>query len=409
LTSHPRPFRRRWTVAAAIAIICALALLGVNQRKPPEPIRIGVLHSLTGTMATSEAPLVAAVSVAVDEINASGGVLGRPIEILVADTRSSASAAALEAKRLITEQQVVALFGCWTSACRKAVKPVVEDLRHLLFYPVQYEGLELSNNIVYLGAAPNQQTIPGTLWAIEKFGQKVALVGSDYVFPRMSNAIVKDFISSQGGSVVSEQYLKLGTQDVAAVIEALVSKRPSVVINTLNGDTNAAFFAALVKARLNDLPVISLSVAETELAAWKGGALNQHYTVWSYLQSLPGPANADFVAAIRKRLGPAAAVTDPMETSYAAVKLWASAANAMKTTEVERLGIEVLHQSVPVPSGIAALDPDTRHLWRKVRIAKVEPDGQLTEVYASETYLRPNPWPQTRSRAEWESALAANP
>jgi urea transport system substrate-binding protein len=184
-----------------------------------QPIRIGVLHSLSGSMATSERPLVDAVRLAVEEINAKGGLLGRPVEIVLADGASDWPRFAAEAERLISQERVSALFACWTSACRKAVKPVVEKHQHLMFYPVQYEGLESSPNILYTGAAPNQQIIPGTRWALEHLGQRVYLLGSDYIFPRAANRIIRDLVEAGGGSVLGERYLPLGESDMRPALD----------------------------------------------------------------------------------------------------------------------------------------------------------------------------------------------
>ncbi|MFZ2406888.1 MAG: transporter substrate-binding protein, partial [Methylobacter sp.] len=263
----------KMTAASALMgiLIMAAFMTGRHYLVAVIPIKIGVLHSLTGTMAVSEKPLVDAVRLAVEEINAQGGLLGKPVEIVVADGKSDPDVFAQEAERLIEREHVSVLFGCWTSASRKAVKPVVEKHRHLLFYPVQYEGMEQSANIIYTDAAPNQQIVPGTRWAAQKFGQRVYLVGSDYVFPRTANIIIADLINISGGKILGERYLPLGSADVAAIIEDIARKKPDVVLNTLNGDSNAAFFSALAAAGLSDLPLVSFSVEEGGMLAWNGG------------------------------------------------------------------------------------------------------------------------------------------
>jgi urea transport system substrate-binding protein len=207
---------KSWHAAAAAAVFAVIAAATIGLWREPAPLRIGVLHSLTGTMAIGEAPLVDAVRLAAEEINAGGGLLGRPVELVVADGRSDPAVFVAEAERLIVEEKIDALFACWTSACRKAVKPVVERYGHLMFYPVQYEGLEQSPNIVYTGSVPNQQIIPGTRWALDAFGKRVYLIGSDYIFPRAANRIVHDLIAAADGRVLGERYLPLGSADVAA-------------------------------------------------------------------------------------------------------------------------------------------------------------------------------------------------
>ncbi len=369
------------------------------------PIKIGVLHSLTGTMAVSEKPLVDAVRLAVEEINGQGGLLGRQVEMIVADGKSDPEVFAQEAERLIEQEQVSALFGCWTSACRKAVKPVVEKHHHLLFYPVQYEGMEQSANILYTGAAPNQQIVPGTRWATQTFGQRVYLVGSDYVFPRTANVIIADLINAYGGQILGERYLPMGSSDVAAVIEDIVRTKPDVVLNTLNGDSNAAFFSALVKAGLSDLPLVSFSVEEGGMLAWNGGQLTRHYGVWSYFQSLPGEENHRFVSVYQTRFGADRVTSAPVEAAYVGVKLWAQAVQDMGSSEPNRVNPALLRQSIKSPSGIAAIDADSRHLWKMTRVGKVRTDGQFEQVFASSAPLRPTPWPGYRSRDAWQSML----
>ncbi len=385
-------------------IFAALMAKGYYQNSEA-PIKIGVLHSLTGTMAVSEKPLVDAVRLAVEDINAHDGLLGRRVEIIVADGKSDPKLFAKEAERLITQEQVSVLFGCWTSACRKEVKPVVERFHHLLFYPVQYEGLEQSDNILYTGSAPNQQIIPGTRWATQTFGIRVFLVGSDYIFPHTANIIISDLIQAYGGQILGEHYLPLGNLNVDAVIKEINDKKPDVVLNTLNGDSNAAFFSGLIKAGLSDVPLVSFSVEEGGMSAWGGGRLSRHYGIWSYFQSLPTPENKQFVEAYQSRFGADRVVSDPVEASYVGVKLWAQAIMDVKSTEPERINPALMRQSLKSPSGIAVVDSISRHLWKMMRVGKVLPDGQFEQVYASNAPLRPTPWPSYRSRAEWQTLL----
>src|SRR5262249_17250382 len=247
-----------------------------------EPIRIGVLHSLTGTMAFSERPVIEATLLAIEDLNAQGGLLGRRLEAITADGQSEPATFASEAERLITQDKVAALFGCWTSASRKYIRPVVERHNQLLFYPVQYEGLELSPNIVYAGASPNQQIIPAVKWLFDNLGKRFFLVGSDYVFPRTANAIIKDQVGALQGEIVGEEYILLGSRDVEGVVEKIARVRPSVILNTINGDSNVAFFQALRKRgiRAEDTPVMSFSIAEGEVGAIGGDVLAGDYAAW---------------------------------------------------------------------------------------------------------------------------------
>lgn len=385
-------------------------LAACNHNADVTPIRIGVLHSLTGTMAASEKPLVAAVELAVEEINAAGGLLGRPVEIVLADGKSDWDVFAREAERLIVQEKVSALFACWTSACRKAVKPVVERHQHLMFYPVQYEGMEQSPNILYTGAAPNQQIVPGTRWAMQQFGPRVYMIGSDYIFPRTANRIIRDLVDASGGTVLAEQYLPLGSRDIDALIADLRRRAPAVVLNTLNGDSNAAFFDALVAAGLSDLPIISFSVAEPEMLAWGGGRLTRHYAAWNYFQSTAGAANQRFVTAFKRHQGAAACTSDPVEASYVGVHLWANTVRDVGRAEPMHInGSTLLRQSLAGPGGIVSVDAATRHVWKHVRIGQVNANGQFAEVYASNHSIRPAPWPGYRSREEWQALIKVQP
>jgi urea transport system substrate-binding protein len=405
---------RRFLAGVVLLVtLVIVALIAWRQQSAAPNIRIGVLHSLTGTMATNEKPLVDALRLAIDEANAEGGIEGRKIEAVVVDCRSDAAYCARQAERLIEQEKVSALFGCWTSDCRKAVKPVVEKHRHLLFYPVQYEGMEMSPNIVYTGAAPNQQIIPGTRWALENLGKRAYLVGSDYVFPRMANILIKDLLTAQGGVLAGERYLPLGHTAMDALVADIARQRSEVVLNTLNGDSNAHFFAALEKAGLANLPLVSFSVAERGMKVWGGARLGQHYAPWSYFQSLPGEKNRRFVAAYQARFGAGQMINDPMEASLIGMQLWVQAAREAGSAEPARVQSTILRQTLLAPEGMVAVDPDTRHLWKTPRIGKVGPDGQFDIVWDSGRPQHPAPFPSYRFRDEWlqllQSAEKAQP
>jgi urea transport system substrate-binding protein len=392
-------------VLALPVLLLIAALVAWQQQLAAPKIRIGVLHSLTGTMATSEKPLVDALRLAITEANAAGGIQGRQIEAVVADCRSDAAYCAQQAERLIAQEKVSALFGCWTSICRKAVKPVVEKHRHLLFYPVQYEGMEMSPNIIYTGAAPNQQIIPGTTWALKSLGKRVYLVGSDYAFPRLANIIIKDLLAAQGGVLTGERYVPLGGSDMDAVVTDIAKQRAEVVLNTLNGDSNAHLFTALKKAGLADLPLVSFSVEEAGMKVWGGNHLGQHYGVWNYFQTLPGEHNRRFVAAFKARFGADRITSDPMETSYIGLLLWVQAAREAGSAEPAQVQRVILRQSLNAPEGIVAVDPATRHLWKTPRIGKIRPDGQFDIVWDAARTQKPTPFPSYRFRDEWLELL----
>lgn len=374
--------------------------------KEPTPIRIGVLHSLTGTMAHSEKPLVDAVQLAVNEINAQGGVLGQPLEMVVADGKSDPEIFAKEAERLITQDNVMVIFGCWTSASRKAVKTIVEKYNHLLFYPVQYEGLEQSPNIIYTGSAPNQQIIPAVRWALKNLGKRVYLMGSDYIFPRTANRIMTDFIRVDNAQLLAERYLPLGSQDVTNVVAEIESLKPDVILNTVNGDTNRAFFKALSQSSAKETAVLSFSVAENELNGYP--VLKNHYAAWSYFQSINTPENQRFISDYQHTSGDKNRVTsDPIEAAYVSVHLWAQAANEIESVKPEKVNPSVIKQSFHAPSGIISLDSETRHAWKMLRIGQAQENGQFKEIYHSNFPIRPAPFPDYHSHVEWDEIITS--
>jgi len=391
-------------IITVLALSCAALLFKFYGGGKPA-IKVGILHSLSGTMALNEAKLVDMLQMAIDEANAAGGINGQRIEAVVADCRSEADYCAAQAERLISEEKVSALFGCWTSACRKAVLPVVEGHQHLLFYPLQHEGMEISPNIIYTGAVPNQQIIPGANWALENLGKRVYLVGSDYIFPRMANIIIKDLLGARGGVLAGERYVPLGEHGMDALVADIVRQKPQVVLNTLNGDSNAAFFAALEKAGLQDLPLLSFSVDETGMKAWGGSRLKRHYAAWNYFQSLPGEQNRRFVAACQARFGADRMTAAPDESSYVAMQLWVQAAREAASAAPAKVQRTILRQTLNAPEGMIAIDADTRHLWLTPRIGKAGADGQFDIVWDAAKPQEPVPFPSYRFRDEWLALL----
>lgn len=389
-------------VFAVAVVLAGTAWLAYERYKAKPVVRIGVLHSLTGTMAMSETPLVDALRLAVEEANQSGGVNGAQIEMVVADCHSDAKVCAVEAERLITQEKVVALFGCWTSSCRKAVKPVVEKHDRLLFYSVQYEGLEQSPDIVYTGAVPNQQLIPMMNWAMRKFGKRAYLIGSDYVFPRTANGIARKLLQALDGVMVAERYVPLGSQDMDDVARDIAARHPDFVLNTLNGDSNRSFFRALKQAGVSakDIPVFSTSLAEAELAnigpEWVAG----HYAAWNYFQSVGSDDNRAFVERFRRRFGSDRVLDDPMESSYVAVKLWVQAVRNCGSVDTAVVRTQLGTDSLSMPEGIVSVDSDTLHVWKTVRIGLARPDGQFDIVWQSPRAVEPAPYPYFIPRVE---------
>lgn len=371
------------------------------------PIKVGVLHSLSGTMAISEASVVDATLLAIEEINERGGILGRKIEAIVRDGRSDWPTFASEAEELITKENVSAVFGGWTSASRKTMKPVFEKYNHLLFYPVQYEGLEQSPNIVYTGAAPNQQVIPAIDWAFANLGTKFFLVGSDYVFPRSANAIMKERIKELHGEVVGEEYRILGDRNFVEIVKKIEEMRPDVILNTINGDSNVWFFKELRKQRIypENIPTISFSVAEDEIRHLGAEDMAGDYAAWNYFQSLDLPGNKIFVESFKQKYGDHRVTDDPMEAGYVAVYLFAQAVKKAGTDDVNAVREAVKGLIFDAPEGIVGVDPKNQHLAKSVRIGQILENGQFMIVASSETPIEPVPYPTYKSKEEWHEFL----
>ncbi|MDH3355057.1 MAG: urea ABC transporter substrate-binding protein [Chromatiales bacterium] len=370
-----------------------------------EPIKIGVLHSLSGPMGENGRPLVDAAELAVDELNKSGGLLGHEIEMVVVDGKSDWELFAHEAKRLIEKEHVSAIFGCWTSSCRKAVKPVVEKLNGLLFYPVQYEGLEESKNIIYMGAPPNQQIIPGVSWALNHLGKRLYLVGSDYIFPRAANLIIRDVAQANKGEVIGEHYVPLHSHAMTAVINDVQKLQPDVILNTINGEGNRYLFESLKQAGLDDIPIVSFSVSESEIENIEKAHRNNHYAVWSYFQSIDSEVNRSFVRKFKRRFGSERVIGEPMESTYVGIKLWAKAVREIQSKDPVSVTKNLSNQSIEAPEGIVSVDAKTHHLWKMIRIGKAQKNGQFNIVWKSKYPIRPVPFPSYRLRPLWDKVF----
>lgn len=371
-------------------------------------IRVGVLHSQTGMMAWTENPVIDATLLAISEINSRGGIRGRPVEPVVADGRSSEDEFARQAEWLLADQKVSALFGCWTSASRKAVIPLLEKYQRLLFYPVQYEGMEASPFVVYLGAAPNQQILPAVRWA---FGflraRRFFLVGWDSIYSRAANEIIRDEIGAAGGEIVGEAYLAPDGGNVSGAVQQVASSQPHAILNSTVGDLNLLYSRALRARGITPetLPTVYLSVGEAELLSIGGHAAVGDYAVWNYFQSLSRPQNIAFVDRFRARYGPHRVTNDPMEAAYIGVNLWAQARSAADTDDLAPLRNALNVQTLEAPEGLIRMDGETQHLWKTVRVARFEPDSQFRVVWSTESPIKPEPFPASRSRSDWEDFL----
>ncbi|MBI2241062.1 MAG: urea ABC transporter substrate-binding protein [Magnetospirillum gryphiswaldense] len=371
------------------------------------PIKVGILHSRTGTMAVSERTVIDATLYAIDEINQAGGVLGRQVKPIVVDGKSDWGVFAAEAQRLIRTEKVSAVFGCWTSACRKTVKPIFEKYDSVLFYPVQYEGLESSPNIVYTGAAPNQQIIPAIKWSMDNLGRRFFLVGSDYVFPRTANRIITAQVTALKGEVVGEEYATLGSQDFTRIVERIKQVHPDVVFNTINGDSNLGFHRAMRAAGItpDSIPVMSFSIAEAEVKAIGPAIMAGDYAARNYFQTVDTAENRAFVAGFKAKYGQDYVTTAPMEAAYFGVKLWARAVSEAGSADFRDYRATIKGQSMASPGGTVTIDPATQHTWKTVRIGKIRPDGDFEIQWDSQRPVRPVPYPSILSRRQWSDFL----
>ena len=355
-------------------------------------INVGILHSLTGSMAISEASLVDAALMAIAEINQAGGVLGQEIAPIVEDGASNEKTFAQKARKLIQQDQVATLFGCWTSACRKAVVPVLEEFNALLWYPLQYEGLEESQHIFYTGSCPNQQVEPALEWLVKHHGKRFYLVGSDYVFPRTVHKIIDAQLKGLGGTVLEEAYVPLGNKDFSQILDRILQLKPDVIFNTLNGDSNLAFYRQYHQAGIQPahMPIMAVSVAEPELQSIATEAAGT-YASWTYFQSLDTAQNRQFVQNFQARYGADRVTSDPIEAAYTQVYLWKQAVEAARSLEINAIRAAVIGQTFEAPGGLVQID-ETQHLWKNCYLGKAQPNGQFEIVHLSDRPIQPLPW-----------------
>jgi len=395
-------------IAASVAAIGGAASSALAQQKT---VKIGILHSLSGTMAISETVLKDTVLMAVDEINAKGGVMGAKIEPVVVDPASNWPLFAEKARQLLTQDKVAVVFGCWTSVSRKSVLPVFEELNGLLFYPVQYEGEEISKNVFYTGAAPNQQAIPAVEYLMSKDGggaKRWFLLGTDYVYPRTTNKILRAFLKSKGVAEkdIEEVYTPFGHSDyqtIVANIKKFSAGGKTAVVSTINGDSNVPFYKELGNQGLKatDVPVVAFSVGEEELRGVDTKPLVGHLAAWNYFMSIKAPANDEFT----KKWGTYAKTkniaghkdkpltNDPMEATYIGIYMWKQAVEKAKSFDVDKVSAAMGGQTFTAPSGITStMDPKNHHLHKAVFIGEVKADGQFNVVWKTKGPVKAQPW-----------------
>lgn len=396
-------------IAAATSLVAAGSLLpGLAQAA--DTIKIGILHSLSGTMAISETSLKDVALMTIDEINAKGGVMGKKLEAVVVDPASNWPLFAEKARGLIAQDKVAAVFGCWTSVSRKSVLPVFKELNSLLFYPVQYEGEELEKNVFYTGAAPNQQAIPAVAYLMGKEGgsaKRFVLLGTDYVYPRTTNKILRAYLKSKRvkDSDIDEVYTPFGHSDyqtIVANIKKFSAGGKTAVISTINGDSNVPFYKELGNAgiKATDVPVVAFSVGEEELRGVDTKPLVGHLAAWNYFESIKNPVNADFIKkwkayAVAKKLPNAKTVVtnDPMEATYVGIHMWAQAVEKAKSTDTDKVIAAMAGQTFKAPSGMTlTMDPTNHHLHKPVFIGEIRGDGQFNVVWKTPGPVRAQPW-----------------
>jgi urea transport system substrate-binding protein len=375
-----------------------------------DTIKVGILHSLSGTMAISETALKNTALMTIEQINAEGGLLGKKLEPVVVDPASNWPLFAEKARQLITQEKVDVVFGCWTSVSRKSVLPVFEELNSLLFYPVQYEGEELSQNVFYTGAAPNQQAIPAVEYLMSPEGggaKRWYLLGTDYVYPRTTNKILRAFLKSKGvkESDIAEVYTPFGHSDyqtIVANVKKFSAGGKTAVVSTINGDSNVPFYKELGNAGLKatDVPVVAFSVGEEELRGIDTKPLVGHLAAWNYFMSVKGKQNRQFIKMYKswaKKNGvpnlDTVVTNDPMEATYVGIHMWAQAVKKAGTTDVDKVRQAMYGQTFKAPSGFTlTMDKSNHHLHKPVMIGEILPNGQFQVVWKTKKPIRAQPW-----------------
>lgn len=372
------------------------------------PIKLGILHSLTGTLAFSEKNMVDAELMAIDEINANGGILGRKILPIVVDAKSDDLIFAQEAERLIVQEKVVAIVGCWTSSSRKSVKPVVEKYHNLLMYPITSEGADESPNVVIVGASQNQQIVPCALWSYYNLGKKFFLIGTEDIYSRVAQAIIKEVLKTVDAQVLGEEYLLWKSVDVSGPIQKILDLKPDVIINTIQGDAVGVFFNELRTSGItpDKIPVMSVgSVGETEFAELGVSAMAGDYVTASYFQSIEREKNYTFVTNFKKRFGVNASISDWTESAYVSVYLWADAVRIAENPEPTQVLKHMHNRVINAPEGIVYTDNKQLNSWKMIYVGRLRSDGQFTIVWDSASQVQPLNFPIFKEKKEWEQFI----
>nr|WP_231705238.1 urea ABC transporter substrate-binding protein [Arthrobacter gengyunqii] len=370
-----------------------------------DSVKIGFLNSLSGTMAISESTVFDSLSLAAEEINADGGVLGKQLDVISEDGASEPTKFAERAGKLIQQDCTAAVFGGWTSSSRKAMLPVFESNNALLFYPVQYEGLESSENIFYTGATTNQQIIPALDYLAEQGTKTIFLVGSDYVFPRTANKIINAYAEAHGMEIVGEEYTPLGSTEFSTIVNKVRDSGADAVFNTLNGDSNVAFFRQYTSVGLtpDTMPVVSVSIAEEEVPGIGLENIEGQLTAWDYYQTLDTPANTAFVTAFKDKYGAERVTSDPMEAAYTSLYLWKEMVEKAGSFDVDKVQDAADGVSFEAPEGTVTVNGDNNHITKTPRIGKITSDGLIETVWEAPAAVEPDPFLESY---DWASGLS---
>lgn len=390
-----------------ILLIFILVLYFFQQReynKKHEVLKVGILFSMTGAMAKSEKPVINAILLAIEEINAQGGINNKIIVPVIYDGQSNWKKYAQLGKKLILQDKVNVIFGCWTSAARKEIKPIVEKYDNLLVYPTRYEGVESSKNIIYLGATPNQQMLPAISWTFDHIGKRVFLVGTDSIFAHVANEIIKHEVESRGGEVLGEQYIPLGSKDVDSIIQDILIKKPSVIFNNIIDDTNLVFFE-----RLHELtkggsrpPAISFGLPVAALEKIGTKKIVGDYNVLAYIETQESSENKKFLDNYQKKYGSTGDINSPAVTAYAGIYLWKQAVEKASLTAPPFVREHMLRQSTASPAGVIYIDSKNANAWRTINICQFNKEGHMDVIWTSVNPIEPIVYPDFKKKAEWD-------
>ncbi len=368
------------------------------------PIKVGILHSQHGLLADTEKAIMNATLLAIQEINSQGGVLGRDILPIVGDGKSSPPIFKKEAERLIKEEGVSAIFGGFTSDSRQAIREIVEREASILFYPMQYEGLEQSKNIIYMGACPNQGAIPAISWAFKNLGKRFAILGYPSRYSYALNAVIKDHIHALGGDLVLECYFERSNPDFSELIAALEREKVEVVLTSQGYYLSHIFFDTLshAKPELRDLPIFMFGISSMHISSFMEGK----YVIWNYYDQVnPVPQGLDFVKAYGEKFGHEGAISDPMVSAYLGVYLWSKAVAQAESASPDKVLAYLSSQSIEGPYGLVYISPENNHSYRNVYISRIMEDGSPAVVWQSTVPVAPEPFPAFHSLEEWQTIL----